>query len=349
MPCIEKIRMLSPAGVCAVVQHHKRHGFVHAAAAAALLAFGCAAAHAAQNPPTYPIKPVRLLVPFAPGGGTDITARTIAHGLTERLGQQFVADNRPGANGTIAVDILTKALPDGYTLGMISSSHSVNASLIRNLAYDLTRDVLPITQATTQPYALVVHPSVQAKSVKELVALAKAKPGQINYGSSGTGGLSHLSGALFSQLAQIDIVHVPYKGGNPAMIDVISGQIQMLYSTILQSQPHIKAGRLRPLAVTTATRSRAAPELPTMQEAGIRGYEVAGWYGVVAPLKTSQTIVERLNKAIVDILRQPETATRLAADGSEPVGSTPQQFAQHIRSEVAKWAKLTQQMNIRMD
>jgi tripartite-type tricarboxylate transporter receptor subunit TctC len=349
MPGIEEIRMRPPTGVCVVVQHPKHRSFLHAAAAAALLAFGCVAAHAAQNAPAYPIKPVRLLVPFAPGGGTDITARTIAQGLTERLGHQFVADNRPGANGTIAVDILTKALPDGYTLSMISSSHSVNASLIRNLAYDLTRDVLPITQATTQPYALVVHPSVQAKSVKELVALAKAKPGQMNYGSSGTGGLSHLSGALFSQLAQVDIVHVPYKGGNPAMIDVIAGQIQMLYSTILQSQPHIKAGRLRPLAVTTATRSRAAPELPTMQEAGVRGYEVAGWYGVVAPLKTPQTIVERLNTAIVDILRQPETATRLAADGSEPVGSTPQQFGQHIRSEVAKWAKLTQQMNIRMD
>ena len=307
------------------------------------------AASAAQGAAPYPSKPVRLLVPFAPGGGTDITARSIAQTLSERLGQQFVADNRPGANGTIAVDIITKALPDGHTLSMISSSHSVNASLIKGLPYDLTRDVQPITQATTQPYALVVHPSVQAKSVKELIALAKAKPGQLNYGSSGTGGLSHLSGALLSQLAQIDIVHVPYKGGNPAMIDVIAGQIQMLYSTILQSQPHIKAGKLRPLAVTTARRSRAAPELPTMQEAGVKGYEVAGWYGMIAPLRTPQPIVARLNKEIVEILRLPEVASRLAADGSEPVGSTPQQFGEHIRTEVAKWAKLTKQMNIRMD
>jgi len=290
-----------------------------------------------------------MLVPFAPGGGTDITARTIAQHLSERLGQQFVADNRPGANGTIALDILTKAVPDGYTISMISSSHSVNASLIRNLSYDLTKDVLPITQATTQPYALVVHPSVQAKSVKELIALAKAKPGQLNYGSSGTGGLSHLSGALLSSLAQIDIVHIPYKGGNPAMIDVIAGQIQMLYSTILQAQPHIKAGKLRPLAVTTAKRSRAAPELPTMQEAGVKGYEVAGWYGIVAPPKTPQPIVARLNKEVVEILRQPDVATRLAADGSEPVGTAPEEFGRHIRSEVAKWAKLTKQMNIRMD
>ena len=320
-------------------------------AAAGLMVCVSPAVHAAQtaSAPPYPVKPVRLLVPFAPGGGTDITARTIAQHLSERLGQQFVADNRPGANGTIAVDILTKAVPDGYTISMISSSHSVNASLIRNLPYDLTKDVQPITQATTQPYALVVHPSVPAKSVKELIALAKAKPGQLNYGSSGTGGLSHLSGALFSSLAQIDIVHVPYKGGNPAMIDVIAGQIQMLYSTILQAQPHIKAGKLRPLAVTTAQRSRAALELPTMQEAGVKGYEVAGWYGVVAPLKTPQPVVQTLNRHIVDILRQPDVATRLAADGSEPVGSTPEEFGRHIRSEVAKWAKLTKQMNIRMD
>ena len=320
-------------------------------AAAVLLTLGVSAAQAAQNAtaPRYPTKPVRLIVPFAPGGGTDITARSIAQNLSERLGQQFVADNRPGANGTIGVDILTKALPDGYTISMISSSHSVNATLIKSLPYDLRKDVLPITQATTQPYALIVHPSVQAKSVKELIALAKAKPGQINYGSSGTGGLSHLSGALFSSLAQVDIVHIPYKGGNPAMIDVIGGQIQMLYSTILQAQPHIKAGKLRPLAVTTVKRSGAAPDLPTMQEAGVKGYEVAGWYGVIAPLKTPPPIIELLNREIVQILRQPEVASRLAADGSEAVGSTQQQFGQHIRFEVEKWGKLVQHMNIRMD
>ena len=327
-----------------------RRTTLYLAASAAFLALS-APANAAQTTaaPQYPLKPVRLLVPFAPGGGTDITARSIAQNLSERLGQQFVADNRPGANGTIAVDILSKAVPDGYTISMISSSHSVNASLIKNLTYDLTRDVLPITQATTQPYALVVHPSVPAKSVKDLIAVARAKPGQLNYGSSGTGGLSHLSGALFSSLEKLDIVHIPYKGGNPAMIDVIAGQIQMLYSTILQAQPHIKAGKLRPLAVTTAKRSRAAPELPTMQEAGVKGYEVAGWYGVIAPLKTPQPIVARLNKEIVEILRLPEVASRLAADGSEAVGSTPQQFGDHIRLEVAKWARLTKQMNIRMD
>lgn len=318
---------------------------------AGILSLAATAAQAAQSTSAlqYPTKPVRLIVPFAPGGGTEITARAIAQSLSERLGQQFVVDNRPGANGTIGVDILTKSMPDGYTISMISSSHSVNATLIKNLPYDLTKDVAPITQATTQPYALVVHPSVQAKSVKELIALAKAKPGQLNYGSSGTGGASHLSGALFSSLAQIDIVHIPYKGGNPAMIDVIAGQIQMLYATILLAQPHIKAGRLRPLAVTTAKRSRAAPELPTMQEAGVKGYEFAGWYGVIVPLKTPQPIITKLNREIIDILRQSDVATRLAADGTEPVGSTPEQFGQHIRSEVVKWGTLTKQMNIKMD
>lgn len=318
---------------------------------AGILSLAATAAQAAQSTSAlqYPTKPVRLIVPFAPGGGTEITARAIAQSLSERLGQQFVVDNRPGANGTIGVDTLTKSMPDGYTISMISSSHSVNATLIKNLPYDLTKDVAPITQATTQPYALVVHPSVQAKSVKELIALAKAKPGQLNYGSSGTGGASHLSGALFSSLAQIDIVHIPYKGGNPAMIDVIAGQIQMLYATILLAQPHIKAGRLRPLAVTTAKRSRAAPELPTMQEAGVKGYEFAGWYGVIAPVKTPQPIITKLNREIIDILRQSDVATRLAADGTEPVGSTPEQFGQHIRSEVVKWGTLTKQMNIKMD
>lgn len=331
------------------IASHRSQAAVVAALLALIPAATAQAAAQAGAPAQYPNKPVRLLVPFAPGGGTDITARSIAQNLSERLGQQFVADNRPGANGTIALDILTKSLPDGYTISMISSSHSVNASLIRNLSYDLTRDVQPITQATTQPYALVVHPSVQAKSVRELIALAKSKPGQMNYGSSGTGGLSHLAGALFSSTAGLEVVHIPYKGGNPAMIDVIAGQIQMLFSTLLQSQSHIKAGKLRPLAVTTAKRSPAAPDLPTMAEAGLKGYEVAGWYGVVAPLKTPAPIVAKLNREIVEILRLPEVANRLAADGSEPVGSTPEQFGEHIRAEVAKWAKLTKQMNIRMD
>jgi tripartite-type tricarboxylate transporter receptor subunit TctC len=313
----------------------------------ALAATGCFAQdNAASN---YPSKPIRLIVPFAPGGGTDITARTIAQKLTERWGHQVVVDNRPGANGTIGIDLTASSAPDGYTLSMISSSHSVNVSLLKKVPYDLIRDLAPVTQATTQPYALVVHPSLPVKSVKDLVALARAKPGTLNYGSSGTGGLSHLSGALFSSLAKVDMVHIPYKGGNPAMIDVIAGQIQMLYSTLLQAQTHLKSGKLRALGVTTARRSAAAPELPTMQEAGIAGYEVAGWYGVVAPAKIPAPIIAKLNKEIVNILGQAEIKGRLSADGSEPVGSTPQQFGAHIRAEVAKWAKLTREIGIRTD
>jgi tripartite-type tricarboxylate transporter receptor subunit TctC len=307
------------------------------------------AAHAAQADGAYPTKPIRLIIPFAPGGGTDLTGRAIAQKLSESLGQTVVADNRAGANGTIGADLAAKAPPDGYTISMISSSHSVNPSLMKRLPYDLITDLAPITQATTQPYALVVHPSLPAKSVKELIALAKAKPGTINYGSSGTGGLSHLSGALLAHLANIQITHVPYKGGSPAMIDVISGQIQMLFSTILQSHTHIAAGRLRPLAVTTTKRSRAMPDLPTMAEAGVKGYEVAGWYGVVAPARTPKPIITRLNQEIVRALRMPDVGEKMAADGSEPVGSTPEQFGAHIKAEVAKWRDLIQKAGIRAD
>jgi tripartite-type tricarboxylate transporter receptor subunit TctC len=320
-------------------------------ALAALLAGAAGAGHAAQNDPApgYPAKPIRLIVPFAPGGGTDLTARAIAQKLTEALGQTVVADNRAGANGTIGADIAAKGQPDGYTISMISSSHSVNPSLMKKVPYDLVNDLAPITQATSQPYALVLHPSVPAKSVKELIGLARAKPGSLNYGSSGTGGLSHLSGALFGSLAHIEIVHIPYKGGAPALTDVIAGQIQMLYSTILQSQAQLKAGRLKALAVTTAKRSRAAPELPTMAEAGVPGYEVAGWYGIVAPPQTPKPIITKLNGEIVRILKLPDVGEKLAADGSEPVGSTPEAFGAHIKTEVAKWRKLIQQTGIKAE
>jgi tripartite-type tricarboxylate transporter receptor subunit TctC len=317
-------------------------------AAAVLWCLAAPGAVAAQ-PAAYPTKPIRLIVPFAPGGGTDITGRTIAHKLGERWGQQVVTDNRPGANGTIGADLIAKAAPDGYTIGMITSSHSVNPSLMKKLPYDLEKDLAPLTQATTQPYALVLHPAVPAKSLKELIALAQAKPGALNYGSSGTGGLSHLSGALLGSLAKVNLVHVPYKGGSPAMTDVIGGQIQMLFSTLLQAQAHIKSGRLRAIAVTTARRSPAAPDLPTMQEAGLPGYEVAGWYGVVAPAGLPKPLIARLNREIADILRSPEVRDRLAADGSEPVGSTSEAFGLHIRSEVAKWRRLIAETGIRAE
>ncbi len=297
----------------------------------------------------YPTKPIRLIVPFAPGGGTDITGRAIAMKLSEALGQTVVVDNRAGANGTIGADIAAKAPPDGYTLSMISSSHSVNPSIMKKLPYDLINDLAPITQATTQPYALILHPSVAAKSVKELIALVKAKPNSLNYGSSGTGGLSHLSGALLCSMTGITMTHIPYKGGSPALTDLVGGQIQILFSTILQAQSQLKGGRVRALAVTTARRSAGAPDLPTMQEAGVAGYEVAGWYGMVAPLKTPAAIIARLNTETVKALRAADIKDKLAADGSEPVGSTSEAFSLHIKTEVAKWQKLVKDANIRAE
>ncbi len=315
----------------------------------ALVAIMGAATPAPVFAQAYPVKPIRLIVPFAPGGGTDITARAIALKLSEAWGQQVLVDNRPGANGTIGVDLAAKSAPDGYTLTMISSSHAVNVTLLKTVPYDLLKDLAPVTQATRQPYALVIHPSLPAKSVKQLVALAKSRPGDLNYGSSGTGGLSHLAGALFGSLAAIKIVHVPYKGGNPAMIDVIAGQIQMLFSTLLQAAPHVKSGRLRALAVTTPKRWSGVPELPTMVEAGVPGYEVTQWYGVLAPARVPPDVIARLNKELTRILRDPEVAKRLAADGAEAVGSTPEEFGAHVRSEVAKYAKIIGQIGLKAD
>ena len=297
----------------------------------------------------YPNKPIRLIVPFAPGGGTDITARAIAMKLTDALGQTVVVDNRAGANGTIGAAIAAASLADGYTLSMISSSHSVNPSIMKKLPYDLIADLAPITQATTQPYALILHPGVPAKSVKELIALLKAKPNTLNYGSSGTGGLSHLSGALLCSLSGVTMTHIPYKGGAPALTDLVGGQIQVLFSTILQAQSQMKGGRVRALAVTTAKRSAGAPDLPTMQEAGVADYEVAGWYGMVAPLKTPAAIIQRLNVEAVKALRGSDIKDKLAADGSEPVGSAPDAFARHIKAEVAKWSQLVKEAGIRAE
>jgi tripartite-type tricarboxylate transporter receptor subunit TctC len=297
----------------------------------------------------YPSRPIRLVVPFPPGGGTDITARAIALKLGESWGQTVVVDNRPGANGTIGVDITAKSAPDGYTITMISSSHAVNVGLYTKMPYDLMKDLTPITQATSQPYVLVINPSVPARSVKELVAVAMAKPGSLNYGSSGTGGISHLAGALLGSLTGTNLVHVPYKGGNPAMIDVISGQIQMLFGTLLLNGPHIKAGRLRVLAVTTPQRWPGTPELPTMQEAGVPGFVITQWYGMLAPAKTPQPVVGKLNKEIARLLHQPDVKEKLSADGAEAVGNTPAQFGAHIRSEIAKYSKLVKQIGLKAE
>ncbi len=316
--------------------------------AAALAAAAAAPRAWAQGPSApYPARTVRLICPFAPGGGTDIVARAIAYRLQEAWGQVFVVDNKAGGNGTIGLDACAKAAPDGYTLSMVTGSASVNVTLQGNKQpYDLLKDLAPVTQITTQPYALVVKPSLPVKNVAELIALAKAQPGTLNFGSSGPGGLSHLSGELFCSLAGIKMTHVPYKGGSPALSDVASGQIDMLFSTQLQAHPFVVSNRVKTLAVTTVTRSANAPSVPTMVEAGVPGYEVAGWYGLLAPAATPRAIVDRLQAEIARILQLPDMKDKLALDGSEAVGSTPAQFGLHLRTEVDKWRKLIREAGI---
>jgi len=322
--------------------------FLRTTTAAVLGALACVTAPvwAQTASGSYPAKPVRLIVPFAPGGGTDFTTRAIAQKLSDRLGGPFIVDNRAGANGTVGVDIAAKASADGYTLATISNSHTVNVSIYRKLPYDLLKDLVPIIGFSTQPFSLVIHPALPVKSVKDLIALARAKPGTLNYGSSGQGGISHLSGAMLATTAGIELGHVAYKGGTPAMIDVMSGQIQMLFSTLLQANPHIRTGRLRVLAVTTAQRNASAPELPTMIESGVPGFEVSQWFGLVAPARTPPAIIARLNAEIARIVREPDLAARLAAEGADPMVGTPEQFGAHIRGEVAKWAKLVKQIGL---
>ncbi|HYH40400.1 MAG TPA: tripartite tricarboxylate transporter substrate binding protein, partial [Burkholderiales bacterium] len=263
-------------------------------------------AHAASGDvDKYPTKPVRLIGPFVPGGGTDITARAIAAKLTERWGQQVIVDNRPGAAGTIGVELTATAIPDGYTICLISASHSVNSATNPKLPYDLTKDLQAVSQATSLFYVMYVHPSVPAKSVQELISYAKTNPAKLSFGSSGTGGLQHLAGEMFNHLAGTKMVHVPYKGGAAATADVLAGNIQVGFGTLLSSRAHYKSGKLRGLAITARQRTPTAPEYPTIAEAGLPGFEVNNCYGILVPAKTPRAIVNKLNGDIVRILRVP--------------------------------------------
>jgi len=288
----------------------------------------------------YPSKHIRLVIPFSPGGGTDIVGRMLAQKLGEAWGQQVIVDNKAGANGTIGADLVAKSAPDGYTLCLFTASHSVNVSLqgIKQ-PYDLFRDFSPIALLAVQPYVLVINPRVPVKSVGELIALAKAKPGALTFGSSGVGGLLHLSAELFSALAKIRITHVPYKGGALAMMDVMAGNVDMMFTSLNQSNTFIEAGRLRLLAVTTARRSPAVPKIPTMQEAGVPGYAVESWYGLAAPAAVPPPIIDKINREINRILKLPDVAERMAADGATPAGGTPAQFGAYLHSEVDKWQR----------
>jgi tripartite-type tricarboxylate transporter receptor subunit TctC len=314
-----------------------------AATALALIAAstGASALHAATvDVSKYPTKPIRFIAPFVAGGGTDITARAVAAKLTERWGQQVVVDNRSGAAGAIGVELTATAAPDGYTICLISASHSVNSATNTKLPYDLTRDLQAISQATSLFYIMYVHPSVPAKSVAELITYAKANPGKLNFGSSGTGGLQHFAGEMFNHLGGVKMVHIPYKGGAAAVADALAGNIQVGFGTLLSSRVHFQAGRLRGLAISAKQRSPTAPEYPTLAESGLPGYEVDQWYGIITSAKVPRPLVDKLAVAIAEAVKSPETAKRLSGEGSQPVGSTPDQFSAHIRSEIAKWRKL---------
>lgn len=312
------------------------------------LALGSFTVFVAHSQP-YPTRPIRLVVPYPPGGGTDIIARIVGQKLTDNLGQQIIVDNRGGAGGTIGTDIVAKSVPDGYTILMAPTSHVINPSIYSKLPYDTVKDFVPITFAVSATILLVVHPSVPAKSVKELIALAKARPGQLNFGSAGNGTVFHLAAELFKRQAGIDMVHVPFKGGGPTIANLVAGQVSLAFETMLALSPFLKAGRVRALAVASAKRSSVMPELPTIAELGFPSIVAENWYGVYAPAGTSKTIISRLNTEIVKILRAQEVKERFQGLGTEVVASTPEELAEYIRSEIEKWSKTAKEAGARVD
>ncbi len=288
---------------------------------------------------TFPNRPIRLLVGYPPGGPADVTARLVSPGLAEALGQQIVVDNRSGAGGTVAATTLARAEPDGYTIGIMANGELAISPNLRKVPYDPVKDFSPASRIGVNQLALVIHPSVQAKTVADLVALAKSKPGSVNFASAGNGSTAHLAGELFKSLAAIDIVHVPYKGAGPAMTDLIGGQVHMLITGYPGALPHIKSGKLRALGVTGAKRLSAAPDLPTIGET-VKGYEVTSSYGVLLPARTPQAIVSRLHRDTALVVKKPDVQEKLVALGFEPEGSTPQEYAAQIKVELAKWARV---------
>jgi tripartite-type tricarboxylate transporter receptor subunit TctC len=302
------------------------------------------AAASAQSP--YPSRPIRFIVPSAPGGGTDITARVVAPKLSEYLKQQVVVENRPGAGTMIGGEAVARAAPDGYTLLVGISTLAINPAMYRKVPYDALKDFAPITQLVLTANMLVTHPSVPVRSVKELVAFARARPGQLQYASAGVATNPHLSFELFLSMTGTKMVHVPYKGSGQGLLDVVAGHVPLMMPSVPAALPHAKSGRLRGLGVTSGKRSAAAPDVPTIAEAGVPGYEASQWFGVLAPAGTSRDIITRLHAEITRALKADDVRNRLAADGAEPVGSTPEEFAAFLRAETAKWAKVVKQAGI---
>jgi len=312
---------------------------------AALLALVCAYAVAAD----YPSRPIRLIVPFAPGGGNDTVARLVGQGLSAELGQPVVVDNRPGAGGIVGAEAAAKAPADGYTLFLGGvGSHAINPNLHANLSYDPVKDFAPISLIASAPLVLVVHPSVRANSVRELIALARAEPARLNYASNGNGSSSHLAAVMFASMTGVDMVHVPYKGLSPALSDLLSGQVQLMFSSVVAIVPHVKAGKLRALAVSSRERLSLLPDLPTIAEAGVPGYETSSWYGILAPAGTPAEIVTRLNAALVKVVSQPDVRQALAQEGADPVGNSPAAFGAFIRSERQRLGDVIRQAKVPM-
>lgn len=310
---------------------------------ATVLLIGASSAAAA-----YPDRPVRLIVPYAAGGSTDTVARLVGARLTERLGQQFVTDNRTGGGTIIGTEIAARAAADGYTLLMATPPLVVNPSL-RKVPYDLDRDFAAVTNVAASSNLLVVHPTVPASGTRELIALLKANPGKYNYGSSGVGGAGHLAMALFTHMAGVDAVHVPYKGGAPAVTDLVAGRLSLMMANLTTAQPHIRAGRLRGLGIGTKTRSPLFPDLPTIAESGVPGYEANNWNGIVVPSGTPSAVVNLLQKAIADVLKESVIADRMAKSALDPIGDTPAEFARYLRAEAQKWGKLVKSAGIKAE
>jgi len=312
-----------------------------------ILGMAIAAVACAQN---YPVKPIRLVSPYPPGGANDILARIIGQKLGESLGQQIVIENRGGATGNIGAEYVAKAAPDGYTILMGQASNlTINVSLMSKMPYDPVKDLAPVTLVATTPNLLVVHPSLRVRTVKDLVALAKAKPGSVNYASSGSGSAGHLAGELFKRVAHIDMVHIPYKGAAPALTDVVAGQAQLYFTSPISATPFVKGGRLRMVAVTSLKRSPSLPDIPTVAESGYPDFDVVSWWGILTPAGVPKEIIAKLHTEIVKVLALPEIKTKFADQGADVASDTPEHFAAYIKTEIAKWAKLIKELGVKSE
>ena len=298
---------------------------------------------------SYPTRPIRIIAPYVPGGGVDFVARTVAAKLTEVIGQQVIVENRPGGGTNIGSELVVRSAPDGYTLLLGGVPNTANMTLFKKLPYDVVKDFAPVIQTTIAPNILALHPSVPVRSVKDLIALAKARRGELTFASAGIGSSNHLSGEQFRIMAGVDIVHVPYKGGGAAVIDLLAGQVSMYFGTTPSTVPHVRAGRLRALAVTSAQRSRATPDIPTMSETALPGFEQSAWHGLLAPAATPPAVIAKLNAEVMRVLRMPDTVERMAAQGVDVVGNSPAEFAAFIKQDVVKYQKLVKSAGIRVE